>query len=118
MFLFLSTWDRAMYVQKSEKRSSPNAYGEYPNKDTNDRYYSDGSSPSNIPQWTHIERNFIMNGPSGNRNLGNLFPTIDNDDGSSYYYMSNNFLVYGGAKNYLGHDKIWISNLFLHPGRW
>ena len=26
-----------------------------------------------------------MNGPSGNRDLGNLWPTIDNDDGSAYF---------------------------------
>ena len=91
----INTWDRAMYIQKGHD-----------------------NEPSLIPQWAYIERNFIMNGPSGNRNLGNLFPTIDNDDGSSYYYISNNFLVYGGAKNYLGHDKIWTNNLLLHPGRW
>ena len=37
-------------------------------------------------------------------------PTIDNDDGSSYFYMSKNLLVYGGGKNFLGHDKFWIAN--------
>ena len=99
----INTWDRAMYVQR-EDRVAANG-GEPP-------------KPTLIPEWAHIERNFIMNGPSGNRNLGNLFPTIDNDDGSSYFYIDNNFLVYGGAKNYLGHDKRWISNLLAFPGRW
>jgi len=92
----INTWNRAMYIQRNTTNNQPTV----------------------IPQWAHIERNFIMNGPSGNRNLGNLFPTIDNDDGSSYFYIANNFLVYGGAKNYLGHDKVWISNLFVYPGRW
>ena len=92
----INTWDRAMYIQKDDP--SPN--------------------PTIIPKWTHIERNIIMNGPSGNRDLGNLFPTIDNDDGSSYFYMAKNLLVYGGGKNYLGHDKFWISNLLIFPGRW
>ena len=47
-----------------------------------------------------------------------MFPTIDNDDGSSYIYIAKNFLIYGGGKNYLGHDKVWTSNLFVYPGRW
>jgi hypothetical protein len=47
-----------------------------------------------------------MNGPSGNRDLGNMFPAIDNDDGSAYFFASRNLLVYGGAKNFLGHDKV------------
>jgi len=92
----INTWNRALYIQKEDSSENPTL----------------------IPKWTHIERNFIMNGPSGNRDLGNLFPSIDNDDGSSYFYISKNLLVYGGGKNYLGHDKIWISNLFVFPGRW
>ena len=92
----INTWDRAMYIQKDDLSKNPTL----------------------IPQWTHIERNFIMNGPSGNRDLGNLFPTIDNDDGSSYFYIAKNLLVYGGGKNFLGNDKSWVSNLFVFPGRW
>lgn len=92
----INTWDRALYIQKEDFSKNPTV----------------------VPKWTHIEHNFIMNGPSGNRDLGNLFPTIDNDDGSSYFYIANNLLVYGGGKNYLGHDKYWISNLFVFPGRW
>ena len=99
----INTWDRAMYIQKAD----PGTENGIASK-----------NPTLIPKWTHIERNFIMNGPSGNRDLGNLFPTIDNDDGSSYFYIAKNLLVYGGGKNYLGHDKIWISNLLVYPGRW
>eukprot|EP01051_Picozoa_sp_SAG22_P013821 SAG22_NODE_1596_length_4037_cov_2.253682_2_plen_164_part_00 len=33
--------------------------------------------------------------------------SIDNDDGSSYYYIKNNFEVYGGHKsNFGGHNKL------------
>ena len=56
-----------------------------------------------------------MNGPSGNRDLGNLFPAVDNDDGSAYYEMSSNAVAYGGFKNFLGNDKIWRENLILYP---
>lgn len=47
-----------------------------------------------------------MNGPSGNRDLGNLFPSVDNDDGSAYFRIAQNVVAYGGFKNYLGHDKV------------
>ena len=62
------------------------------------RNRDDGSGgETEYPRWVHIEQNLIMNGPSGNRNLGNLFPCIDNDDGSAYYFVSENVCVYGGA---------------------
>ena len=92
----INTWDRALYLQGDRKAGQPTA----------------------IPEWAHISQNFIMNGPSGNRDLGNLFPAIDNDDGSSYYRIADNFMVYGGGKNFLGHDKIWFRNLIVHPERW
>ena len=71
-----------------------------------------------VPAWIRIVGNAIFNGPSPNRDLGNLFPTIDNDDGSQYYWAAQNVLIYGGAKNYLGSDKVWDSNLIVMPGRW
>ena len=37
------------------------------------------------------------------------------DDGSCYYHDSYNVLLYGGAKNYLGHDKTAEHNLYLFP---
>eukprot|EP01062_Namystynia_karyoxenos_P069365 TRINITY_DN64878_c0_g1_i1.p1 TRINITY_DN64878_c0_g1~~TRINITY_DN64878_c0_g1_i1.p1 ORF type:complete len:877 (+),score=269.51 TRINITY_DN64878_c0_g1_i1:79-2631(+) len=85
----INTWDRATYLQ-------PHG-GLY-------------------PQWNRVTRNLIMNGPSGNRDLGNLFPAVDNDDGSAYYWIAQNVVAYGGFKNFLGNDKVWIDNLVLYPG--
>ena len=75
----INTWDRAAYVQPGG--------GLY-------------------PEWTRIARNLIMNGPSGNRDLGNLFPAVDNDDGSAFYWIASNVVAYGGFKNFLGSDKV------------
>ena len=71
----INTWDRQTYVMPDD---------------------------SLYPQWNHISRNLIMNGPSGNRDLGNLFPAVDNDDGSAYYWIASNVVAYGGFKNFLG----------------
>jgi hypothetical protein len=49
------------------------------------------------------------------RDLGNLFPAVDNDDGSAYYWIASNVVAYGGFKNFLGNDKVWIHNLVLYP---
>ena len=84
----INTWDRQTYAQPD------------------DTLY---------PRWNRVVRNLIMNGPSGNRDLGNLFPAVDNDDGSAYYEMSSNAVAYGGFKNFLGNDKIWRENLILYP---
>jgi len=84
----INTWDRAAYVQP------------------------DGSL---TPRWNHIASNLIMNGPSPNRDLGNLFPAVDNDDGSQYYTIAENVVAYGGFKNFLGNDKRWVGNLILYP---
>merc|ERR1712060_134112 len=34
------------------------------------------------------------------------------------YDITNNAFIYGGAKNYLGDDKIWINNLIVFPSHW
>ncbi len=70
------------------------------------------------PSWYRITGNAIFNGPSQNRDLGNLFPSVDNDDGSSMMWVQGNVMVYGGTKNYLGNDKVWDGNLIIFPGRW
>ena len=44
----INTWNRAAYVQ------------------------SYGGAATMVPQWTIIRANLIMNGPSGNRDLGNM----------------------------------------------
>ena len=62
-----------------------------------------------------MTHNLIMNGPSPNRDLGNLFPAVDNDDGSCYYWIASNVAIYGGFKNFLGNDKVWRGNLALYP---
>ena len=48
----------------------------------------------------------------------NLFPAIDNDDGSAYQSIVDNVFIYGGGKNYLGNDKRWLRNLIIFPERW
>eukprot|EP00051_Salpingoeca_urceolata_P011751 m.146017 g.146017 ORF g.146017 m.146017 type:complete len:892 (-) comp17236_c0_seq5:56-2731(-) len=95
-----NSWDRSCYVMPD--RSGSAAPG----------------AVTTVPLWTHLHGNMLMNGPSGNRDLGNLFPSFDHDDGSAFYHVSNNVVVWGGFKNFLGHDKIWTGNLLLYPGRW
>ena len=61
-------------------------------------------------------------GPALNRIKSNLIICnyectwpIDHDDGSNTYEDSYNVLVYGGAKNYLGHSKRSHHNLYVYP---
>lgn len=66
--------------------------------------------PSIIPAPHRIDKNFIINGYSG-------VWALDHDDGSAYYNDTNNFLVFGGLKNYLGHDKMsGPGNVVVYPG--
>jgi hypothetical protein len=37
------------------------------------------------------------------------------DSGSCYYYDTKNFMVYGGYKNYMGHSKVVVDNIYVHP---
>ncbi len=76
------------------------------------------ASAAAAPQWYRITGNAIMNGPSANRDLGNLWPAVDSDDGSGMFWVQANVMVYGANKNYLGTDKVWDSNLIVFPGRW
>jgi len=62
-----------------------------------------------IPQQNKITKNFIINGY-------NSVWTIDHDDGSAFYNDTQNFMVYGGCKNYLGHDKSCTYNVIVYPG--
>ena len=78
-----------------------------------------GDQPTLIPGWIHIVGNLIMNGPSGNRDLGNMFPAIDNDDGSAYFKTHDNFLVYGGngmKNDFGGHDNHHYDNIYAYAG--
>eukprot|EP01052_Picozoa_sp_SAG31_P034353 SAG31_NODE_4004_length_3672_cov_4.391548_2_plen_969_part_00 len=68
---------------------------------------SDGR-PSMVPAFNHLFGNFFINSGGGG------FP-IDHDDGSSLYNDTFNVLLYGGAKNYYGHDKQAMNNLYVFP---
>ena len=80
----------------------------------NRQLYTNGDG-SVAAGWIYISNNAILNGPSPNRDLGNLFPAVDNDDGSERLYVSSNVAIFGGMKNYLGQDKVWDGNLIVLP---
>jgi len=61
------------------------------------------------PQQNIITHNFLINGY-------NSVWTIDHDDGSAWYNDTENFMIYGGCKNYLGHDKSCTFNVIVYPG--
>ena len=60
------------------------------------------------PALSNITRNLIM------CNYQCTWP-IDHDDGSNGYNDTSNVLLYGGAKNYLGHGKTSANNLYVYP---
>ena len=68
----------------------------------------DGQTPSLDPATSNITRNFLIN------NYHSTWP-IDHDDGSCYYYDTYNYLVYGGYKNFLGHSKTVMYNVYVYP---
>lgn len=53
--------------------------------------------------------NFMLNGYNG-------VWTFDHDDCSQFVRDLNNFMVFGGCKNYLGDNKVCSSNVILYPG--
>ena len=63
--------------------------------------------PSLIPAVNYITNNFFIS------NYHSAWP-IDHDDGSSYYTDTYNFLVYGGHKNHLGHNKTATDNIYIY----
>eukprot|EP01084_Bolivina_argentea_P030674 56800_1 len=79
-----NSWDRQVYVTKVRN-----------------------GSPSTTKQYDYITQNFMI----GNYNTG---WTIDNDDGSSYYKIFNNFLIYAGhamKSGHGGHDILHYGNI-------
>jgi hypothetical protein len=68
----------------------------------------DGKTPSLMPAMSYIHNNFVMS------NYHSLWP-LDHDDGSCYWVDTNNFLVYGGYKNNLGHSKTTLNNTYIYP---
>ena len=68
----------------------------------------DNKTPSVIPAENFLIQNLVVG------NYRALWP-IDHDDGSCSYTDKNNVIVYGGAKNYLGHSKTSSDNLYIYP---
>ncbi|KAK8812318.1 hypothetical protein WA158_007552 [Blastocystis sp. Blastoise] len=65
-------------------------------------------SVSITPDVTYTTENFFIG------NYHSIWP-LDHDDGSCYYEDSDNILVYGGFKNYLGHSKKATRNVYIYP---
>jgi len=62
--------------------------------------------PSLVPENRYINRNFIVSNYHG-------FKGVDNDDGSSWYQISYNFMVFGWMhkSNFDGHSKATFGNI-------
>jgi hypothetical protein len=72
-------------------------------------YQWNPSQPDNLyPAPTSISRNLFIS------NYHSTWP-IDHDDGSNSYYDTNNLLLWGGAKNYLGFAKHGHTNFYVYP---
>jgi hypothetical protein len=54
-----------------------------------------------------IDQNLFVN------NYNSFFP-VDNDDGSNAYVVSRNFFLWGGAKNLMGYNKAFLSNIYVY----
>ena len=63
--------------------------------------------PSTEVLHTDMSRNFVIS------NYASTWP-IDHDDGSCYYHDTNNFLVWAGAKNFLGMGKVSAENVYVN----
>jgi len=65
---------------------------------------------STIPAFNEAHHNFIV------ANYAADGGCLDNDDGSSYYHINNNFCVYGGHKSdFDGNAKISDGNIHVYP---
>lgn len=63
-----------------------------------------------VPKANIINRNFMV------ANYGSNGGCVDNDDGSSFYNISNNFFVFGGHKSdFNGHSKLSWNNINVYP---
>ena len=65
-------------------------------------------TPSLIPAVSNTTQNLMFD------NYHSIHP-LDHDDGSCYYYDTNNFAVYGGFKDYLGHSVKAQNNIYVYP---
>merc|ERR1719424_1772094 len=70
----------------------------------------DGKTPSTIPAMNDFSQNFIVSNYAAD---GGCF---DNDDGSSYYLLHDNFCNFGGHKSdFDGNQKHSYRNLYVYP---
>jgi hypothetical protein len=69
----------------------------------------DGKTPSTIPAWNDVHHNFIV------ANYAADGGCLDNDDGSSYYRIHENFCVFGGHKSdFDGNMKYSFGNIHAY----
>jgi len=67
-------------------------------------------TPSLVPSYNEIHHNFFV------ANYGANGGCVDNDDGSSWYNLHDNFFVYGGHKSdFGGHSKHSWNNIMAYP---
>ncbi|XP_047122603.1 uncharacterized protein LOC101236102 isoform X1 [Hydra vulgaris] len=90
------------FVRETDDHGPINTWDRVPYLTRNDGRLSMGV------KLNHIYKNFLVN------NYRSVWP-IDHDDGSSYWFDSFNFLVYGGFKDYLGHDLHSQNNIYVYP---
>jgi hypothetical protein len=80
-------------------------------------FYNSSNKNDTTLQWRHITHNFILTSLDRDRDTDGLYPAVDNDDGSRFYFISSNVVASGGFKNFLGSDKRWEKNLIVFPDR-
>lgn len=71
--------------------------------------FADPAGRSFIRAFDTNENNLMINGYNG-------VWTFDHDDCSQYVKDVNNFMVWGGCKNFLGDNKNCSQNVILYPG--
>jgi hypothetical protein len=71
--------------------------------------FNDPAGRSFIRAWDKNENNLMLNGYNG-------VWTFDHDDCSQFVQDSDNFMIFGGCKNYVGDTKNCSSNVILYPG--
>jgi hypothetical protein len=71
--------------------------------------FNDPLGRSFIGAWDTNSHNLMLNGYNG-------VWTFDHDDDSQFVRDTDNFMIFGGCKNYLGHHKNCSDNVILYPG--
>ena len=92
-----NSWDRQPYLTNN---------GVDDGFSTAEKYNSTGSI---IKKNDFITHNFMINGYNG-------VWALDHDDGSQYFNDTQNLMLWGGCKNYLGNSKTCDHNVMVYPG--